>query len=348
MSRKLISRGPKVGVRLALSRGLCVSSVVAVTVAGCAEGSKPDLSVLETARDPSATEPAAPPSDLPSSSVSGKVPATTDSGSRDDEAGVARSDASAQDPAPDSGAADSGVVDSGGVVADAATQVDSGPTSNACSAALASIKFDFEASDQGWSHRPSDNAASDDPNWPFDPWGRGLAATVACPERSCWASELLQNYAQCGRGELTSPPIDLHACAGERVTLVFRHAFAFWSGTVNRETWYDGGIVEISSNDGASWVVPPAAYPGTVKILGKRNGIECVRADGFHVHDKPGFTGKQYAPSTVEIDVPSSALTSTMRVRFSQGSGVSTASNGQQRGGTAAGWRVDDVHFVRK
>jgi len=225
---------------------------------------------------------------------------------------------------------------------------DAGPSvSPACAAALDKAKFDFEGSDQGWTHRASDNAESQT-SWPFDPWTRGTATTITCPDGECWGSERNQNYAQCGRGELISPKIDLLACKDATVSLVFTHAYAFWTGNVNGQDWFDGGIVEISKDGGATWEVPQAAYPGTVKILGSRGGYNCVLPNAFHVHGKSGFTEAQPAPTAFEIEIPAASLTANMRVRFSQASGVSTAVNGHAREGTAAGWRIDDLHFEAK
>ena len=225
---------------------------------------------------------------------------------------------------------------------------DGGPkVSAACASALEKAKWDFEGSDQGWTHRVSDNADSQ-ADWPFDPWTRGTASNIPCPDGQCWGSERNQNYAQCGRGELVSPKIDLSACSGEKVVLAFTHAYAFWSGSFNGQTWFDGGIVEISNDDGATWQVPTGTYPGSVKILGQRSGNNCVLPNGFHVHGKSGFIGVQQTATKLEIEMPAAFLVDDLRIRFSQASGVSTAVNGHAREGTAAGWRIDDVHFAVK
>ncbi|MDF2698437.1 MAG: hypothetical protein K0S65_6821 [Labilithrix sp.] len=221
--------------------------------------------------------------------------------------------------------------------------MDGGGTGVACAAALDDAKWDFEANDQGWTHVVSDNAEGT-VQWPFDPWTRGTSTTMPCPDGKCWGSELAQNYAQCQRGELISPQIDLSACSGEKVKLVFRHAYAFW---MNGPTWFDGGIVELSKDDGATWQVPSATYPGTLKIRSSLGLNACVLPDQFHVDAKTGFTGAQTAPSAFEIEVPAGYLTTKLRVRFSQASGISSGS-GEGRNGTAAGWRIDDVHFAVK
>lgn len=239
------------------------------------------------------------------------------------------------DPNPDSdGGGGDGGVDSGG---------SSGGVSAACMTAIAKASWDFEASDQGWTHLPSDGA-DQQASWPFDPWSRGTSAILACPSGNCWAGERTQNYAQCSRGELLSPTVDLSACATAKVTLVFKHAYRFWTGSYNGQTWFDGGIVEVSGNGGSSWSVPAGTYPGTLKIL-KSRSVSCVSAP-FHADAKQGFTGAQATPVEFSVTIPAAQLTTKTRLRFSTGAGVSTDDTGYHRENTEPGWRIDDVHFV--
>jgi hypothetical protein len=228
---------------------------------------------------------------------------------------------------------------------------DSGPqVSPACTSALAAATWNFDSGDQGWTHVISDGAGSG-PTWPYDPWSRGTASTIPCPAGSCWAAERTTNYAQCQRGELVSPRVDLTACAGETVTLVFTHAYAFWTGTYGSQSWSDGGIVEISSDNGSSWQLATATFPGTVRINPNRgSSYKCHAENSFHAHNKAGFTGQKTTPSAFEITIPANYLTANLRVRFSQASGVSsdTTNANTSRGSTAAGWRIDDVHFTVK
>jgi len=225
---------------------------------------------------------------------------------------------------------------------------DGGPTpTDPCALSLGKATYDFEGAEQGWAHGVSDNATG---SWPFDPWTHG--DDPLCPRGQCFGAERGRNYAQCQRGYLLSPKVDLAACSGRTVSLVFTHAHAFWSGEYNSTTWFDGGIVEISTDDGVSWQVPPASYPGTVRINPRRTSAivyNCTRENEFHVHDKPGFVGVQ-PTTTTEIVLPAAALTSNLRVRFSQASGVSsnTLDPDQSRADTKSGWRIDDVHLVVK
>ncbi len=256
-------------------------------------------------------------------------------------------------PFPDAGRLEASTIpgpdDAGGIgpETDSGKSDSGGPVNEACQNALSVLDYDF-TNEQGWTHKISDGASG---SWPFDPWSHGTSAALACPTGSCWGAELTQNYAQCQRGELVSPKIDLSACKGSKVALVFKHAYDFWSGSYNGTMWFDGGIVEISSDDGAIWVVPTATFPGTVKINPDRGAsYACLLKDQFHVHNKPGFTGKQTNATTMEIELGPSALTDSFRVRFSQASGVSsqTTNANTSRSATGPGWRIDDVHFVMK
>lgn len=225
--------------------------------------------------------------------------------------------------------------------ADGGGQVDAG---DACAAALAGISFVFESGPQGWTHGVSDNAAAQ-ASWPFDGWTQGAASRgTACRAGSCFGCELGRNYAQCQRGFLLSPAIDLRACAGRNVALVFQHAYAFWSNG----TSFDGGVVEVST-DGQTWQVPtaPGVYSGTVAIRGSSGGYSCVLQNGFGVNGKQGFVGKKPTTEKMSIPLPAAVISATTRVRFSMASGVSSLTNvaDDSRTATDFGWRIDDVGF---
>ncbi len=242
---------------------------------------------------------------------------------------------------------------------DAATPADGGAkedasTSDACAAALAAITYSFDGDAQGWTHGNSDGVTAT--NWPFDGWTRGPApfpaAGPACRSGACFGAELTQNYAQCQRGYLLSPPIDLTACSGRTIALVFHHAYAFWSGTYGGQNWFDGGVVEVSG-DGTTWQVPPAAgiySADAVKINPDRtSSYQCVTTP-FGVTGKQGFTGKNATMSRVSITLPAAVVSATTRVRFSMASGVSsqTTNADASRSQTDFGWRIDDVGFEIK
>lgn len=215
--------------------------------------------------------------------------------------------------------------------------------------ALAKISFDFESGAAGFTHGISDGVSAG--SWPFDPWALGTASVgTACKSGKCFGAELTQKYAQCQRGYLLSPAIDLSACMGRTVALVFEHAYGFWTGSYGGQTWFDGGVVEVSG-DGATWSLPQGTFAGTVKINPDQGAsYTCVQSNAFGVHGKSGFTGKQAVTAKAELTLPSSVVTDKMRVRFSSASGVSsqTTDADTSRSATDFGWRIDDVGFVVK
>ena len=257
---------------------------------------------------------------------------------------------------PDSGSTkkDSGgttTEDDSGTTQDAGTP-DAGP--DACSTALAALGWNFDANDGGFTHGVLDNAASQ-ATWPFDPWGWGTAANgLACKTGKCWASELTQNYAQCSRGFLSSPSVDLTKCASATsLKISFQHAYAFWAGLYSGTQYKDGGIVEFSADGGATWQLaqsPTPGYPGKTNINPQQtSSYPCVLQNSFHVHNKDGYVGLRTNYEKVEIPIPANMRTAKFRVRFSQAAGVSsqTSNANTSRSGTAAGWRIDDITFAR-
>jgi len=294
--------------------------VVGLAVASCAKGADEEPLLLAAPNDGGTTD------------GSAKLPPK--SGDDDDATSGDDDDDDAADggkPKSDGGSPDAGNPNPPGVSA-------------ACTAAIAKATWDFESGDQGWTHRPSDGAEGQ-ASWPFDPWSRGTATSIACPSGLCFGGERTQNYAQCSRGELLSPTIDLSACAGAKVTLTFSHAYAFWTANVSGTKWFDGGIVELSNNGGTSWAVPAATYPGTLKVLKSQGGASCVSA-AWHTDNKHGFTDTQLTPADFTLTVPAAQVTNKTRIRFSTAAGVSTADNDHHRENTEAGWRIDNVRFL--
>ena len=242
--------------------------------------------------------------------------------------------------------------DSGVSPADAAPEDAAVDAGDKCVDALSKVHFDFEASDAGWTTGFSDGVVvPPDPSWPYNPWLRGTTSTgTTCKSGKCFGSELTKNYAQCHRGYLMSPSLDLSACKGRSVALVFEHAYAFFTGSYNAQTWSDGGVVEVSG-DGTTWAIPTGTYPGTVKINPDRTAsYACTKANAFGVHNKMGFTGAQTTTVKAELVLPAAAVTATTRIRFSTAAGVSsqTTNPDTSRSGTGFGWRIDDVAFVAK
>jgi hypothetical protein len=245
----------------------------------------------------------------------------------DDDASVGGADAA-------SGTGDASITDA----SDAKAAVDSGPPT--CAAALALAQYTFDEGPQGWTHGVSDGQKGT--SWPYDPWSWGTAtAGPACPDAGCFGAELTENYAQCQRGYLVSPTIDLGKCAGQALQLTFQHGYAFW----NDGTYFDGGVVFVSADNGATW---QALDPGTAQTVNIQESIEQYAcADGaFEVDGKTGYVGSSAGNAiTVQLTIPAALVTSQTLIKFSMGSGVSSQTNdaSTSRLYTLSGWRVDNV-----
>jgi hypothetical protein len=227
--------------------------------------------------------------------------------------------------------------------------IDGAPS--ACDLALASLGTGFESGAAGWTHVVLDGASA--PGWPLDEWQVGAATSGPGSCRTgtgCWATRLDANYTSCERAALISPMIDLSMCAGDSVNVTFWSWHDFWTGTVSGkpETWYDGGLVEVSPN-GSSWqaVTPSPAYPGTVAINPNISSYSCVSQNNFYVHGKAGWVGTSGGWKEVTVPIPTGALTSSFRLRFAFSSGVSFANNNAEtnRSHTRPGWYIDDLSF---
>jgi len=224
--------------------------------------------------------------------------------------------------------------------------------SSACDSKLGMLGVDFEGGAAGFTHALMDGADDVEPDWPYDDWevGKATSGPGSCHGgNGCWATKLDNNYTSCQRAELVSPAFDLSSCTGRDVKLSFWSWHDFWTGSYNGTTWFDGGIVEIST-DGTTWsaVTPMPAYPGTVDINPNMgSSYACVLPTSFRVDGKQGFVGNGGGWKLITIPVPSAMLTSTFRLRFIYGSGVSYASTNPEtdRQHTRPGWYIDEIAF---
>jgi len=240
----------------------------------------------------------------------------------------------------------------GGVVADArvidaAAPADAPGTDPACAIAIAQLAYDWESGDQGWVHDVMPAVDPPPVSWTFDHWERGTP-THGPPcngGTACWATNLDNNYIQCQRAYLRSPSMNLSACADTDVSLVFNHAFDFWTGTWDSQTWYDGGMVELSG-DGTTWQAASISYPGTILINPDQgSSYTCVEGSSFYVHNTPGFVSANGGWQQVAIPIPPALRTASFQVRFLYASGVSwqTTDEITSMDHTRAGWYIDDV-----
>ncbi len=225
------------------------------------------------------------------------------------------------------------------------------PLPTACRDALAAAAFDFEDGPAGWTHDIMPEIAGTGVDWRFDDWEHGTASTVgpaACHGGTgCWATRLDNNYIACQRAYLMSPPLDLAACSGVDLALGFQHFHDFWTDEWDGETWFDGGIVELSP-DGTDWASPPGLETtGTIAINPRKGLNECIEPDAFYLDGRPGFVGESggWAPALVAI--PPDLVVDGLTLRFAYSSGVSLQSSTQNASNFSdAGWYIDDVAIV--
>lgn len=223
-----------------------------------------------------------------------------------------------------------------------------GPVGN-CGAALTSLSWDFESAGV-FSHDAIDGY-SGDPEWPFDEWQRGTPSGPgpgACHGGSqCWGTYIAGNYINCERAMLTTPVVDLSACAGTNVKLVFWHWFNFWTDASG--PWFDGGLVEFSGDGGATWTQSGATYPGTIAINGSDGfGLSCLSQNSFYVDGKGGYVQTSPGWQEVDIAIPASLRTATFQARFAYSTGVvyPTTDQNTSRQNANPGWYIDDVAIV--
>ena len=222
------------------------------------------------------------------------------------------------------------------------------PPDDDCAAALRAATFDFENGPAGFTHQPSDGA--DLPDWPLDPWEHGRAASGpgACVDAgACWGTDLDDNLTQCQRAELISPSIDLTACAGRSVELVFDHWYDFWSGTDGFENYYDGGLVEVST-DGRRFELlgGDRDYPGVLNINPSLGfGYECYDPDGFHVDDLPGFVDQSRGWEEAHLPLGENPGRFVLRWAFATGVSVETTDPYESQLYEPPGWYVDRIRF---
>jgi hypothetical protein len=130
---------------------------------------------------------------------------------------------------------------------------------------------------------------------------------------------------------LLSPP--LHVGAGD-FAFSFQHLFSFETDGSNN---YDGGVVEISTDGGATWT-----DLGSKMVSGGYNG-SIAQSDGTNpIAGRPGFVQSSFAFAlkkvmTTQVDLGTAYAGQTVQVRFRIGT---------DQGGGAYGWDIDNIAFT--
>ena len=185
--------------------------------------------------------------------------------------------------------------------------------------ATGSATDDFEASTTRWTTSLSAGAGIEQ-NWRRVPISNSNKVWIAPGGETA------------GIAWLTSPPIKL-APSGT-VGIVFKHRYAFES---NGTTYFDGGVIEVSTDGGASWVDigngPGASllYAGNISnTVGTANPLA----------GRPAVVGTSIGYPEFglgSVFLPPNYFGKTVIFRFAAASG---------NGGHYAGWEIDDVNIL--
>jgi hypothetical protein len=168
-----------------------------------------------------------------------------------------------------------------------------------------------ESTNVVWSVDATDSAVSDDARW------KRSAVSVSEHEYHCSGSALAAIV------DFQSPPLSV--ATGEPFVLSFKHRYSFENAAgVN----YDGGVIEISTDDGATWTDVGAELAGYGELFLDAGNPLGGRA--AFVADSPGYPGF----TTIALDFGSQYAGQTVRVRFRLSSDSGTASSG---------WDIDDI-----
>jgi MYXO-CTERM domain-containing protein len=164
------------------------------------------------------------------------------------------------------------------------------------------------------------------------PWVR-----ITTPGQTFGGTWFGQNPATTADTYLVSPP--LHVGAGN-FSFTFKHGYSFEQDAT--PTYYDGGVVELSTNGGASWTDLGSAFT--------MNGYTVTLYDGMDPNLGPSenplkgrmaFGGGPTAgfPALISstVNLATTYANSTVRIRFRIGS---------DQGSAATGWLVDDIAFT--
>ncbi len=195
--------------------------------------------------------------------------------------------------------------------------------------AMSAVTYDFEAGDQGFTHVPTSNIAGD------DPWERGQpSGSIMCHGGTiCFATNLgTSGYSNCQTAALVSPAIDLSKCMGTTkvVTLSFWHYYEFEPKSSGK--WFDGGTLQVSADNGATWTDVSTNQPYQGVINGAYGDCTPDPEIGGHQGwsgDIPGGVWVQ-----VSTDLPASFFVSQFKFRFLFG---------VDEAGNFRGWFIDDV-----
>ncbi len=136
------------------------------------------------------------------------------------------------------------------------------------------------------------------------------------------------NTGTAGVAWMVSPPLQVSADAPFAFSYVTRHLFES-SGLDH----YDGGVVELSTDGGMSWIdIGSAASPGYGGVL-QLGGANPLEGRAAYVSSNPSWPGYD----VYSVDLGTAYAGQTVQVRFGVGSDVAVE---------AYGWEIDDIAFT--
>ena len=189
-------------------------------------------------------------------------------------------------------------------------------------------------------HDEPKQSASDDFESAHTAWTNASAWSVLemTPTQHLWQANERVNQTD---ASLMSPPMTVSLTRPLRISFRHRHWFDTAIDSNGALLAIDGGVVEISTDDGQTWSdIGNAASPGygTTKILAaNRNALEGRRA---FIGLSPGATLETPSAApfiTSVIDLGTNFAGQSVRIRFRIGTALGHS------GGPLLGWQIDDV-----
>jgi hypothetical protein len=174
----------------------------------------------------------------------------------------------------------------------------------------------------------AETSATDDVEAPESTWTRNGGAATAWKliregSNQRWTIIGTENVAD---RSLISPP--LVVAADQPFTMTFTHRFSFER---NRGQNFDGGVIEISTDDGKTWKdAGDPLYNGTIASMDNASALAGRKAFTSRSTGYPEY-------ATVKLDLGTTYAGQTVKVRFRFASDEGTAS---------PGWDVDDIAFT--
>jgi hypothetical protein len=189
-------------------------------------------------------------------------------------------------------------------------------------------------------HDEPKQSASDDFESAHTAWTNASAWSVLemTPTQHLWQANERVNQTD---SSLMSPPMTVSLTRPLRISFRHRHWFDTAIDSNGALLALDGGVVEISTDDGQTWSdIGNAASPGygtTSILVANRNALEGRRA---FIGLSPGATLETPSATpfiTSVIDLGTNFSGQTVRIRFRIGTALGHS------GGPLLGWQIDDV-----